>query len=194
MGRTAKSACSICSRAVPSSSFTAPSSSPASSAGPNMPAAAARSVPTRSRTSPTSTPATPPSPMHRAHRKLTSRVSRPAWTGRCPGTPSPTTSIKTSASTSGTATTSSSATATKSSARISSTTAATKPWAVSGAILDLTPLGRQEVWEDSPEGYPQTPPYKWWNWHDNYDAETSVNPKWVQVSDVGEAAFRKKEE
>ncbi|AUX78032.1 thioredoxin-like protein [Sinorhizobium fredii] len=34
--------------------------------------------------------------------------------------------------------------------------------------LDLTPLGRQEVWEDSPEGYPQTPPYKWWNWHDSY--------------------------
>jgi predicted dithiol-disulfide oxidoreductase (DUF899 family) len=26
--------------------------------------------------------------------------------------------------------------------------------------LDTTPLGRQEVWEDSPEGYPQTPPYK----------------------------------
>jgi hypothetical protein len=23
--------------------------------------------------------------------------------------------------------------------------------------LDITPLGRQEVWEDSPEGYPQTP-------------------------------------
>ncbi|TIL80018.1 MAG: DUF899 domain-containing protein, partial [Mesorhizobium sp.] len=30
--------------------------------------------------------------------------------------------------------------------------------------LDVTPLGRQEVWEDSPEGYPQTPAYKWWNW------------------------------
>ena len=37
------------------------------------------------------------------------------------------------------------------------------------SYLDLTPLGRQETWEDSPEGYPQTPPYKWWNWHDNYD-------------------------
>src|SRR5262245_44475130 len=36
--------------------------------------------------------------------------------------------------------------------------------------LDITPLGRQEVWEDSPEGYPQTPPYKWWNWHDSYAA------------------------
>jgi predicted dithiol-disulfide oxidoreductase (DUF899 family) len=37
--------------------------------------------------------------------------------------------------------------------------------------LDITALGRQEEWEDSPEGYPQTPPYKWWNWHDAY-AET----------------------
>lgn len=34
--------------------------------------------------------------------------------------------------------------------------------------LDITPLGRQETWEDSPEGYPQTPPYKWWTWHDAY--------------------------
>ena len=21
------------------------------------------------------------------------------------------------------------------------------------------------------QGYPQTEPYKWWNWHDNYDAQ-----------------------
>jgi predicted dithiol-disulfide oxidoreductase (DUF899 family) len=36
------------------------------------------------------------------------------------------------------------------------------------AYLDLTALGRQEEWEDSPEGYPQTPPYQWWNLHDQY--------------------------
>jgi predicted dithiol-disulfide oxidoreductase (DUF899 family) len=35
--------------------------------------------------------------------------------------------------------------------------------------LDLTALGRQEEWEDSPEGYPQTAPYQWWNLHDQYD-------------------------
>ena len=29
--------------------------------------------------------------------------------------------------------------------------------------LDMTALGRQEEWEDSPEGYPQTAPYEWWN-------------------------------
>jgi predicted dithiol-disulfide oxidoreductase (DUF899 family) len=58
------------------------------------------------------------------------------------------------------------------------------------SYLDATPLGRQETWEDSPEGYPQSPPYKWWNWHDNYAAETSPDPKWVEVADAGEAAFR----
>ena len=50
-----------------------------------------------------------------------------------------------------------------------------------GSYLDITPLGRQETWEDSPEGYPQTPPYKWWNWHDNYDAEASPHPQWVDI-------------
>jgi predicted dithiol-disulfide oxidoreductase (DUF899 family) len=36
------------------------------------------------------------------------------------------------------------------------------------AYLDMTALGRQEEWEDSPEGYPQTPPYQWWDYHDEY--------------------------
>jgi predicted dithiol-disulfide oxidoreductase (DUF899 family) len=35
--------------------------------------------------------------------------------------------------------------------------------------LDLTALGRQEEWEDSPEGYPQTAPYDWWKPHDLYE-------------------------
>jgi predicted dithiol-disulfide oxidoreductase (DUF899 family) len=39
-------------------------------------------------------------------------------------------------------------------------------------FLDLTPLGRQEDWEDSPPGWPQTPRYEWWRRHDEYeDAE-----------------------
>src|SRR3954469_15463065 len=59
--------------------------------------------------------------------------------------------------------------------------------------LDITPLGRQEVWEDSPEGYPQTPTYKWWNWHDSYVADAEPDKKWVEVSDAGEAAFRNKD-
>lgn len=36
------------------------------------------------------------------------------------------------------------------------------------SYLDITALGRQESWEDSPDGYPQTPPYEWWRWHDAY--------------------------
>ena len=58
--------------------------------------------------------------------------------------------------------------------------------------LDMTALGRQEEWEDSPEGYPQTRPYKWWNWHDTYVPGAAPDPKWVAVSDAGEAAFRNK--
>jgi predicted dithiol-disulfide oxidoreductase (DUF899 family) len=36
------------------------------------------------------------------------------------------------------------------------------------SYLDITAFGRQEEWEDSPAGYPQTPPYQWWNLHDEY--------------------------
>ncbi len=35
--------------------------------------------------------------------------------------------------------------------------------------LDITALGRQEQWEDSPKGYPQTKPYEWWPWHDTLE-------------------------
>ena len=51
------------------------------------------------------------------------------------------------------------------------------------SYLDITALGRQEEWEDSPEGYPQTPPYKWWNWHDEYAAEASLDPRWIKVAE-----------
>src|SRR6266487_4069232 len=59
--------------------------------------------------------------------------------------------------------------------------------------IDITPLGRQETWEDSPKGYPQTPPYKWWNWHDNYDAEASPDPKWVDLTTDPQEAARKRD-
>ncbi|WP_410650435.1 DUF899 domain-containing protein [Amycolatopsis sp. cmx-4-54] len=41
------------------------------------------------------------------------------------------------------------------------------------SYLDITALGRQEEWEDSPEGYPRTPPYEWWDWHDAYEGAAS---------------------
>lgn len=56
--------------------------------------------------------------------------------------------------------------------------------------LDITPLGRQEVWEDSPEGYPQTPPYKWWDWNDSYVEGAAPDKRWVEVSDASEVAMR----
>jgi predicted dithiol-disulfide oxidoreductase (DUF899 family) len=62
------------------------------------------------------------------------------------------------------------------------------------SYIDMTALGRQETWEDSPEGYPQSRTYKWWNWHDSYVPDAPPDPKWVQVSDAGEAAFRKRED
>jgi predicted dithiol-disulfide oxidoreductase (DUF899 family) len=37
-------------------------------------------------------------------------------------------------------------------------------------FLDLTPLGRQEDWEDTPPGRPQEPPYGWWRKRDEYAA------------------------
>ena len=51
------------------------------------------------------------------------------------------------------------------------------------SYLDMSALGRQEKWEDSPEGYPKTDPYKWWNWHDEYGkAQTG---QWAKVVDRG---------
>lgn len=37
-------------------------------------------------------------------------------------------------------------------------------------LLDLTPYGRQESWENSPPGWPQEPTYSWMRLHDRYDA------------------------
>jgi predicted dithiol-disulfide oxidoreductase (DUF899 family) len=38
------------------------------------------------------------------------------------------------------------------------------------SFLDLTPLGRQEDWEDTPGDRPQTPRYRWWQLHDEYES------------------------
>jgi predicted dithiol-disulfide oxidoreductase (DUF899 family) len=43
------------------------------------------------------------------------------------------------------------------------------------SYLDITALGRQEEWEDSPAGYPQTPPYGWWRLHDEYGEPAPVS-------------------
>jgi predicted dithiol-disulfide oxidoreductase (DUF899 family) len=54
------------------------------------------------------------------------------------------------------------------------------------SYLDATALGRQETWEDSPDGYPQTPPYHWWRWHDEYDAGAAPDRQWIAVAKAGQ--------
>ena len=43
-----------------------------------------------------------------------------------------------------------------------------EPFMVVFDLLDLTPYGRQETWEDSPQGWPQQPPYEWMRLADSY--------------------------
>jgi predicted dithiol-disulfide oxidoreductase (DUF899 family) len=61
------------------------------------------------------------------------------------------------------------------------------------SYLDMAPLGRQEKWAASPEGYPQTDLYKWQNWHDSYSPDGKVDPEWAKVSSAGVAAFKRGE-
>jgi predicted dithiol-disulfide oxidoreductase (DUF899 family) len=56
------------------------------------------------------------------------------------------------------------------------------------SFLDMTALGRQENWEDSPEGFPQSPPYEWWRWHDEYGDAPATQP-WLSQVDRGIRAF-----
>lgn len=43
-----------------------------------------------------------------------------------------------------------------------------EPFTPTRAMLDLTPFGRQENWEDTPPGRPQSDPYSWWGRPDEY--------------------------
>ncbi len=52
------------------------------------------------------------------------------------------------------------------------------------SYLDMTALGRQESWEDSPDGYPQTAPYEWWEWHDAYGERAPS--RWFGEPDPGD--------
>jgi predicted dithiol-disulfide oxidoreductase (DUF899 family) len=58
------------------------------------------------------------------------------------------------------------------------------------SYLDMTALGRQEEWEDSPEGYPQTAPYVWWNWHDEYAKASGPSDGYLSQVERGVQAFQ----
>jgi predicted dithiol-disulfide oxidoreductase (DUF899 family)/ketosteroid isomerase-like protein len=60
-------------------------------------------------------------------------------------------------------------------------------------LLDLTPLGRQEEWEDSPEGTPQTKPYTWWKRHDEYAGEPNDAQQIAALLERRSAAHRAKD-
>ena len=70
------------------------------------------------------------------------------WAGTCPGALSPTASMRISAWMNGTART------------CSFTNPGDDAMGGTWSYPDITALGRQEVWENSPEDYPQTPTYK----------------------------------
>ena len=57
------------------------------------------------------------------------------------------------------------------------------------SYLDMTALGRQEDWEDSPEGYPQNPPYEWWNWNDEY-GDPASSEEWQRRSAAAQDQWR----
>jgi predicted dithiol-disulfide oxidoreductase (DUF899 family) len=44
------------------------------------------------------------------------------------------------------------------------------------SYLDIAPLGRQEEWQDSPEGYPQLGNGNWWRRHDEYESDPPELP------------------
>jgi len=54
------------------------------------------------------------------------------------------------------------------------------------SYLDATPLGRQEAWEDSPAGYPQTAPYHWWRWKDEYADSAAPDKRWIEIAEAGQ--------
>ena len=135
----------------------APSSSPASTAGPTTPARAARWWPTRSPTSPISTPATPRSFSCPELLRPMSTASRRGWAGHAVVHadrrlrrrlrrrrvarderihPRQRQRLRT----------------------YFINSRGDEAMGGTWSYLDMTALGRQEVWEDSPEGYPQTRP------------------------------------
>lgn len=50
-----------------------------------------------------------------------------------------------------------------------------EPITNSWALLDLTPFGRQESWQDTPDDWPQDHPYVWWPEPSDYEREYRSN-------------------
>jgi hypothetical protein len=52
------------------------------------------------------------------------------------------------------------------------------------SYLDITALGGQEDCEDSPEGYPQTAPYGWWNSTTRTETPRDRAPRGVPLEEL----------
>ena len=52
------------------------------------------------------------------------------------------------------------------------------------ALLDITPFGRQQEWQDAPEGVPQDPTYSWGRRHDEYSPETAARIWFLTIEHV----------
>ena len=93
----------------------------------------------------------------RAPQAEISSATRSAWAGSTsPGTRSPTTSTSTTASTSGTGTNAFIREGDDVFRTYFIDSRGDEAMGTTWSYLDITALGRQEEWEDSPEGYPQT--------------------------------------
>jgi hypothetical protein len=52
-------------------------------------------------------------------------------------------------------------------------------------LIDLLPYGRQEEWQDSPEGWPQSPTYS--RWAESQDIATAYGAGTVKSNQSGGA-------
>ena len=105
-------------------------------------------------------------------RRTQSTTTGPAWAGPTgPGTRRATISRRTSTWTSTSASTSSCATADQIYRSYYTTARAAEELSSIWALLDITPFGRQEEWQEAPEGVPQDRIGSWTRRHDEYSAE-----------------------
>jgi predicted dithiol-disulfide oxidoreductase (DUF899 family) len=148
---------------------------PGSTAGRRRAVRAARWLTTTSASSPICMPATPPSRWYRAHRSRTSSRTSSGWAGTTPWVSSGGIDFNDDfgVTVDGRETFGLSVFLRDGDSIYRSYFTAGRGVETLGTVwtlLDLTPLGRQEAWEDSPAGWPKTSPYQHWRRHDEYDA------------------------
>lgn len=54
------------------------------------------------------------------------------------------------------------------------------------------PIVSSQEWENARQQLLQTPPYNWWNSHDNYNAQAAPDQKWIDILTDPQEAARKR--